>query len=199
VSASPDGSPEPRPAGLPRRLRRPNLKAVGLVPLALYGAWLGMMATHELGHVVHAVASGGKVIDVSLPLIGFSQTIVHPNPREHFVVWGGPVWGAALPCLACAVVRVVRTRMPALLRFFAGFCLVANGVYVGVGWVWRAGDTGDMIRLGTPPWVMVAFGVACVVAGFGVWHALGRVSDFFLAVRPKLDDGDAGSAGSPEG
>ena len=142
----------------------------------LYASWLAMMVVHELGHVVHALAGGGRVIDVSLPLIGFSQTIVRPNPREHFVAWGGPLWGAALPVIACGIVRAVRGRVPAMLRFFTGFCLVANGVYVGVGWIWRGGDTADLRRLGTPVWVMVLFGVACVIGGFMMWHTLRSVS-----------------------
>src|SRR5687768_14663919 len=110
---------EPRPGAEQRSLRLPNPKAIGLAVLALYGSWVGMMATHELGHVMHAVASGGRVVDVSLPPIGVSQTIVHPNPQEYFVVWGGPLWGAGLPCIAAAVVRVVRKRVPAILTFFA--------------------------------------------------------------------------------
>jgi hypothetical protein len=141
----------------------------------VYASWLAMMATHELGHVMHAVASGGTVVHLSLPLLGFSQTIVHPNPREHFVVWGGPIWGAALPVVACLGVRLSRKRVPALLRFFTGFCLIANGIYVGIGWTARAGDAGDMLRLGTPLWVMIVFGVGSVVAGFTMWHTLGRL------------------------
>ena len=80
---------------------------------------------------------------------------------------------------------MVRKRVPALLRFFAGFCLLANGVYIGVGWLWRAGDTGDMIRLGTPPWVMIAFGIVAVAVGLASWHTLGRVSGFVLPARPR--------------
>ena len=151
-----------------------------LAIVILYASWLGMMTVHEAGHVMHANISGGDVRSVSVPLLGFSQTIVDPNPREIFVVWGGPVWGATLPVVACGIVRMVRKRVPAVLRFFAGFCLLANGVYIGIGWMWRAGDTGEMLRLGTPLWIMITFGVACVIGGLAMWHTLGRVSGFFL-------------------
>jgi hypothetical protein len=152
--------------------------------IILYASWLAMMALHELGHMLHAVISGGRVVDISLPLIGFSQTIVQPNPGKLFVVWGGQIWGGALPSIACVGVRLFRKRVPAIFTFFAGFCLIANGVYVGVGWMRSAGDAGDMLRLGTPLWIMIAFGIVCVVGGLAMWHRLGRVTDFFLPARP---------------
>jgi hypothetical protein len=154
--------------------RRSSWRA-GLLRLALggalvYVAWLAMLATHEAGHVLHALVSGGRVIDVSLPPLGFSQTIVHPNPRERFVVWGGPIWGVAIPLIACGVIVAMRRRIPDALRFFAGLSLIANGAYVGLGWIWRAGDAGDLLRLGTPVWGMITFGAACAVAGLWAWH-----------------------------
>jgi hypothetical protein len=60
--------------------------------------------------------------------------------------------------------------VPDALRFFSGFCLIANGTYIGVGWIWRSGDAGDLMRLATPRGAMVAFGVVCVVAGLAQWH-----------------------------
>ena len=56
---------------------------------AAYVAWLAMLAVHEAGHVLHAAATGGKVVRVELPLLGFSQTHVAPNPRPAVVAWGG--------------------------------------------------------------------------------------------------------------
>ena len=140
------------------------------VLIGAYFAWLLMLALHECGHILHAWLSGGRVVKVSLPLLGFSQTIVHPNPREHFVVWGGPVWGALAPLLACAVFVCIRRRVPNVLRFFAGFCLIANGAYIGAGWVTRAGDAGDLLRLGTPVWYLIAFGIVCATSGLLLWH-----------------------------
>lgn len=150
-----------------------KLSKIMAVPLVCYACWLGMMAVHEAGHVVHAWASGGRVVKVRLPLVGFSQTIVWPNPREHFVVWGGPVWGSLLPLVPLIAWRVVRGRRrppPEGLRFFAGFCLIANGVYLGVGWATHAGDAGDLLRLGTPVGVLVAFGIVAFAGGMMLWH-----------------------------
>src|SRR5687767_2374241 len=103
---------------------------LGLV--ALYLCWLGMMAVHEAGHVLHARLSGGVVDKVDIPLLGFSQTFYSVNPKPHFVAWGGAAWGCIVPLMLLAVF----SRAPRLARraaqFFAGFCLIANGVYLGV-------------------------------------------------------------------
>ena len=136
-----------------------------------YVSWLAFMAVHELGHILHAVISGGRVILVSVPLRGFSQTIVHPDPHELFVVWGGPLWGVLIPLMICGVFSVARRRVPDLWRFFTGLCLIANGAYVGLGWRFGGGGDGkDMPRLGTPRLVMIGFGVICVTVGLLFWH-----------------------------
>ena len=146
------------------------LRRIGIVLVACYGTWLGFLVTHELGHVLAAWVSGGRVISLSIPLLGFSQTIVHPNPHEAFEVWCGPVLGAVLPTIALLIVRSSRRRSPTLLGLFAGFCLIANGAYLGIGWIWRSGDAGDLVRLGAPIASLVAFGISCVGAGLYCWH-----------------------------
>ena len=141
-----------------------------LAATLLYGTWMGMMTVHELGHMLHAWLSGGRVVQVHLPLIGFSQTIVHPNPHEQFVVWGGPIWGILIPLLACGGFRMAGRHVPNLLTFFTGFCLIANGAYLGMGWTKRAGDAADLRRLGVSPAVLIAFGLICMTAGLLAWH-----------------------------
>lgn len=131
------------------------------------------MAAHELGHVMHAYASGGRVARVSLPWFGFSQTFFRSNPHPHFVVWGGPVWGCVLPVVIWALIPRRWKTVRQWVQFWAGFCLVANGAYVGVGWALRVGDAGDLLRYGTPVWAMIAFGAATFSAGMGLWHLLG--------------------------
>jgi hypothetical protein len=129
-----------------------------------------MMLLHECGHMLGALLTGGRVIKLIFPALGFSQTIVHPNPKPLFVTWGGPIGGALMPLLILAIVRLSVRRVPDVLRFFAGFCLIANGAYIGVGWIMRAGDAGDLIQLGTPRAVMILFGVVCLTAGLYFWH-----------------------------
>ena len=141
------------------------------VPL-LYASWLGMMAVHELGHVLHAWVSGATVLAVRIPLLGFSITELGMNPRPHFVAWGGVVWGCALPLAVWALFVTRRWRGWRLLQFFTGFCLVANGAYLGAGWVDDAGDAGDLLAYGAPVWVRLAVGVVAAAAGLYLWHGL---------------------------
>ena len=147
-----------------------------LVLAGLYPCWLGMMAVHEAGHVLHAWLSGATVSAVRVPLAGYSITELSTNPHPHFVAWGGPVWGSVLPALAWALLRTARWPGWRVAQFFAGFCLIANGVYLGVGWITRAGDAGDIANHGTPIPVLIGFGLAATGAGLYLWHLLGRTS-----------------------
>lgn len=141
--------------------------------VAGYVAWLAMLAVHEAGHVLHAAATGGKVVRVDLPLLGFSQTHLSRNPRPGVVAWGGALWGCALPAAAWAACSSRRRRLKTSLQLFAGFCLIANGAYLGVGWINGVGDTGDLMRHGTPAWVLAIVGLTLTGAGLYLWHRLG--------------------------
>ena len=140
---------------------------------AAYASWLAMMAVHEAGHVLHAWATGGRVVRVELPLLGFSGTDVSPNPRPAVVAWGGAAWGCLLPLAAWAVCPRKARRAGITSQLFAGFCLIANGVYLGVGWIDRVGDAGDLLRHGTPVWVLMAFGLIASGGGLYLWHRIG--------------------------
>jgi hypothetical protein len=152
-----------------------NNRALLLLLLApfLYACWLSMMALHEIGHVLHAWTSGATVCAVRVPLAGFSITEFSTNPHPHFVAWGGPIWGCVLPLLAWSTFVLLRLPVRQSVQFFAGFCLIANGAYIGVGWMVRAGDAADLIAYGTPAWALVAFGVIATGVGLYLWHLLG--------------------------
>jgi hypothetical protein len=81
----------------------------------------------------------------------FSRTELSFNPHPLAVAWGGPLWGSLIPLVAGLLVRRRQARRRAISHFLSGFCLVANGAYIGVGWAWRVGDTHELLRLGTPP------------------------------------------------
>ncbi|QDV36446.1 hypothetical protein [Tautonia plasticadhaerens] len=68
---------------------------------------------------------------------------------------------------------MTRLRWAYLLRFFAGCCLIANGVYLGVGSFEGVGDAGDLLRYGAPGWQLIAFGLICVPLGLACWHRFG--------------------------
>lgn len=145
------------------------LLIVSFVPLC----WMLMQGVHELGHVLAGLATGGTVTKVVLHPLAISRTDVNPNPQPLIVVWSGPLVGVLLPLLICSVFQLARLPGAYLVRFFAGFCLIANGAYIGIGSFEGIGDTGDMLRLRTPMGVLWTFGAATVPTGFVCWHKLG--------------------------
>jgi hypothetical protein len=142
--------------------------------LLLYFAWLAMMAVHEFGHVLAAYLTGATVTHVSLPLLGFSRTDVVHNTHPAIVAWGGPVGGCLLPLLAWLIARPISPTLAKLAQFFAGFCLIINGLYVGIGWTNAAGDAGDLLRHGMPVVALIGFGAVATCAGLYLWHRLGQ-------------------------
>ena len=137
-------------------------------------SWLGMQAVHELGHVLGARASGETVSKVVLHPLVISRTDASHERHPLRVVWGGPILGSLLPLVVLGISRLIRPGDSSLFQFFAGFCLVANGLYLGVGSFGGVGDAGDLIRYGAPRWTLFAFGLACVPLGLSLWNGLGR-------------------------
>jgi hypothetical protein len=133
-----------------------------------------MMLLHELGHILHALLTGGHITHLSLPLLGFSRTDISPNPYPQFVAWGGPLWGALLPLLLLLLTPRTLTRTRNAARLFAGFCLISNGAYLALGPLMTAGDAHDLLRHGAPAWTLVTSGLAALTAGLYLWHRATR-------------------------
>lgn len=133
-----------------------------------------MQQVHELGHVLGAVATGGQVERVVLHPLTISRTDLAANPRPLVVAWAGPVIGFVLPVIVWATVAAMGLRLTFLLRFFAGFCLIANGAYIGAGSFGGIGDCGEMLRHGSPIWLLWLFGLVAVPAGLVLWNGQGR-------------------------
>lgn len=153
-----------------------------LIFSTLLGSWLAMQAVHELGHVIGAWLSGGRVVRVVLHPLTISRTDLAENPYPLAVAWAGPWFGAVAPLLLWGLAAVVRLPGTFVLRFFAGFCLIANGAYLGAGAVAGIGDAGDLLRHGAPPWCLWLFGGLAIPAGLWLWHGQGR--HFGLGVEP---------------
>jgi len=132
-----------------------------------------MMAVHELGHVVGAIATGGKVERIVLHPLAISRTDVSFSPNPMLVVWAGPIVGVVLPLALFLAMRVRRLKWAYLFQFLAGFCLIANGAYIGIGSFGKIGDAGDMLRHGSPIWSLWLFGAACFPLGLYLWNGLG--------------------------
>lgn len=146
---------------------------VVLVASTLLGSWLGMQAVHELGHVLGGWLTGGRVARVVLHPLTLSRTDLTENPRPLLVVWAGPAFGVLFPVAAWLAWAKLRAPGAYVLRFFAGFCLIANGAYIGIGSFDGIGDCGAMLRHGSSPWHLWLFGLACVPLGFWLWHRQG--------------------------
>lgn len=134
-------------------------------------------STHELGHVLHAWLSGGRVARVAIPLWGFSHTELAANPHPHFVAWGGALWGVLLPTLLAAITRAIgglRRTLRGPTDMLAGFCWVANGAYLGIGAIDGIGDAGDLLRSGSPRPLLMALGLSGVSVGMWWWHTATR-------------------------
>jgi hypothetical protein len=140
--------------------------------------WFAMMAVHELGHVVGAILTGGIVERVVLHPLAISRTDVAPNPNPGVVVWLGPILGCVIPFVSWLAIPRRMTSASNLAMFFAGFCLIANGVYIAIGSFDRVGDCGEMLRTGSPISVLFAFGVVTTGMGLCLWHRLGSLKDF---------------------
>lgn len=153
------------------RIRR--LDQVILIGSTLLACWLGMQAVHEFGHVVGAWLTGGRVEKVVLDPLSISRTDVAPNPRPLVVAWAGPVVGVLLPLALWGIAVWLAPPVAWIVRFFAGFCLVANGAYIAFGSLARVGDAGDLLRHAAPPWTLWIFGMIAIPAGFSLWHRQG--------------------------
>jgi hypothetical protein len=136
-------------------------------------AWFWMQAIHELGHVAGAWLTGGRVETVVLHPLAISRTDVSPNPIPLVVAWAGPVFGSAAPVAIWSAMVATRLPLAWLARFFAGFCCLANGLYIGVGSFDGVGDAGDMLRRGSPIWSLWLFGFIVAPAGLALWNGLG--------------------------
>jgi hypothetical protein len=144
-----------------------------LIASTLFGSWLGMQAIHESGHALGAYLSGGRVARLVLYPLTISRTELEHNPRPLFVAWAGPGFGVLLPLALWGVTNGLRLPGTFVLRFFAGFCLMANGAYIACGSFDEIGDCGEMLRHGAAPWQLWLFGAVTVPTGLWLWHGQG--------------------------
>ena len=150
-----------------------RLDQIVLIGTFLGFSWLAMQAVHELGHVLGARFTGGEVAKVVLHPCTISRTDLGHNPNPLAVVWAGPLVGAILPLLAFVIAKVCRSPGVYLFRFFAGFCLIANGVYIAIGCFEDMADAAVMLRHGSPGWTLILFGLLTAPLGLYLWHRQG--------------------------
>jgi hypothetical protein len=88
-----------------------------------------------------------------------------------------------LPLLSWLAAHALGMPVAYLLRFFAGFCLIANGAYLGAGMFVPVGDAADLLRSGSSMWPLALFGLIAIPTGLAVWHRQG--AQFGLGAQPR--------------
>lgn len=150
-----------------------RVRQILLIVSTVLASWLGMQGCHELGHVVGGAITGGKVSKVVLHPLQISRTDLAENPHPLIVVWSGPILGVLIPGVIWMATHWGPLSARFLARFFWGFCLVANGCYIGLGSFGEVGDCGVMLQHGSPVWQLCLFGLLTVPAGLWLWHGQG--------------------------
>lgn len=149
------------------------LRAIFLGSLVL-ACWLWMQIVHEAGHVFGGWLTGGTVTQVVLHPLTISRTEVEGSAKPLVVIWAGPVLGCLIPLALWWTAAGVKWFAASLLRFFAGFCLIANGAYLAAGSFDGIGDCGDLLRHGAPIWALWLFGLVTMPVGLFLWHQQGE-------------------------
>jgi hypothetical protein len=138
----------------------------------LWLSWLLMTLIHEAGHVIGALCTGGTIRRVIWHPAVLSRTDVHPNPHPVAEVWAGPLIGVMAPLLLAGLAQMFRLRIAFIGWFIAGFCLIANGAYIGIGAIHPIGDAQELVRFGMPRWSLATFGIAAGLSGLWIWHLI---------------------------
>jgi hypothetical protein len=159
------------------------IRQLGIVLLATIASWYGMMAIHEVGHCLAAWVTGGVVEKVHFPLLGFSQTFYHENPHPLAVAWAGAAGCAVLAALLLRASRNMRRPYQQALLYFAGFSLIANGLYLGLGGFDRVGDCAELLNHGAKLWQLVAVGIGASALGVYSWHRMGPLRGWFKTAK----------------
>ena len=82
--------------------------------------------------------------------------------------------GELIPLAAMGLARAARWRGAYLVRFFAGYCCVANGAYIGAASLQEIGDAYPMLLFGSKPWHLWLFGLVSLAVGLWIWNGLGE-------------------------
>lgn len=100
------------------------------------------------------------------------------------VVWAGPIIGSALPVVLAGVLQRFAKRAAFAAWFVAGTCLLINGLYIGVGTAFPAGDTQVMHDLNVPGWVMAVFGLPVSICGLALLNIASQ--DVGFGTKPRF-------------
>lgn len=152
---------------MPRPPRLTRARRVARLSVLLTVAWVSMVLTHECGHLLGGALGGAVLVDLDLTPGRLPWSLHSPDPHPLLTLWAGPITGALAPCVVAMLVR----RDAAW--FVANFCLLANGVYLALGWIAgdRFLDTARLLEAGAHPISILLFCAATIGAGYPRFRA----------------------------
>ena len=140
--------------------------------------WYAMQLLHECGHVAAALWFDVEIVQFHFGLLTISHTMLGESGQLPSTIlaatWAGPIAGMLLPLVFWGIAAAVRFRETFLLRFLAGFCLVANGCYLLFGPSDGYADTGVLLSHGATRLQLAVVGLIGVVSGFLLWNGQGK-------------------------
>ncbi|MEZ6122951.1 MAG: hypothetical protein R3C49_07220 [Planctomycetaceae bacterium] len=144
-----------------RPRRRPATAVLQMTAL-LTLSWSVMAVTHECGHLLCGWCCGGTLKAADLRPWHLPFSIFDPDPHPLMTAWGGPILGVLIPVLMAAAIR---HRIATLI---AGFCVLANGLYLATAWLTgdRYLDTAQLLLHGASPVSIAVFCVITITTGY---------------------------------
>jgi hypothetical protein len=139
------------------------LKLTGLLLLS----WCVMVFSHEAGHIIGGWLCGAVLRDADLRPWALPHSRFDPDPYPLVTLWAGPILGAVFPVAAAAAIK----RRWAW--FVANFCLLANGVYLALGWISGGPhlDTSRLLAEGAAPVQIAIYCALTILLGYPRFRA----------------------------
>ncbi|TWT41561.1 hypothetical protein Pla111_29380 [Botrimarina hoheduenensis] len=169
----PNAAPSSEHNNPPRR--SPSAAKLLAPPILIaMGLWMLLVSlfVHELGHVLGALATDGRVVSLELRPGRLGHTLVNPNPSPEVVLWSGLLFGWVAPFATWPAWRLQRGLIGPTLRATTWFSWLALGSYLAVGGGERWSDTGQLMSAGWSALLLVALGSVVAMIGYaGSRHA----------------------------
>lgn len=135
--------------------------------------WWQMQTVHELGHILAALSLNEQIAEINLHPLQLSHTLLESHHYSTIFLWSGPLFGVLLPFALWQLSCFYKRDWSHVLRFYAGFCLIANGAYLGSAAISAVGDAKDLLNQRVPDYYLFTFGAITIPVGFWLWNGQG--------------------------